>query len=93
MSSTYVVLEERADGGLSYVRLYDMSRMLCGASSFPQNPNDRFATRDAADANAELLRADNARSVEATRRRRKYKTEPATYAVVECTPENEAAIR
>lgn len=63
MSTAYVILEERADGGLSYVRLYDMSRAICGVSCFPRDPNDRFTDRDQAEANAELLRADNARSV------------------------------
>jgi hypothetical protein len=89
--TTYAILEERANGALSYVRIYDNSSMTTGASSFPEE--DRFTSREAADANTELLRADNARRVEQTKRWRKYRTLPATYTVIECTPENEAAIR
>jgi hypothetical protein len=90
--SAYVVLEERADGGLSYVRIDGNSSMMGGVSFFP-NERDRFDSREAAEANVELLMADNARRVEHTKRQRKYKVHPATYSVIECTPENEASIR
>jgi hypothetical protein len=90
--STFVILEERADGGLSYVRIYENSSMMGGVSFFP-NEHDRFTSHDAAQENAKLLKADNERRVEQTKRRRKFKTLPAIYTVIECTPDNEAAIR
>jgi hypothetical protein len=90
-TTSFVILEERADGGLSYVRIDGNSSMMGMVASFPSE-HDRFMNRDAAEENVKLLKADNVRRVEATKRRRKFKTLPATYTVIECTQENEARI-
>jgi hypothetical protein len=46
-------------------------------------PVSYYADRANAERDAEWFRARNARAVEATKRRRKYKTWPATYTVIE----------
>jgi hypothetical protein len=42
----------------------------------------QYGDRDSAERDAEIFRERNARAVEATKRKRKYKEEPATYSVV-----------
>jgi hypothetical protein len=42
----------------------------------------QYADRDSAERDAEIFRQRNAGAVEATKRRRKYKEEPAMYSVV-----------
>ena len=42
----------------------------------------QYGDRDSAERDAEIFRQRNASAVEATKRRRKYKEEPATYSVV-----------
>jgi hypothetical protein len=50
-------------------------------------PTDlQYAERETAERDAEIYRQENARDVEATKRRPKYKTEPATYTVVSVDP-------
>ena len=42
----------------------------------------QYGDRDSAERDAEIFRQRNAHAVEITKRRRKYKEEPATYSVV-----------
>ena len=50
-------------------------------------PHLYYADRETAERDAETFRQRNARDVEATKRKRKWKTEPATYSVLEVTDE------
>jgi hypothetical protein len=56
------------------------SMMACH-DGFP--PASHYTDRANAERDAEWFRAENARSIEATKRSRKYKTLPATYTVTE----------
>lgn len=51
----------------------------------------QYPDRETAERDAEIYRAKNARDVEATKRKRKYKTEAATYTVVPVEPQEVAA--
>jgi len=89
---SWAVVEEREGGFVSYVRDDGSSNMTMMAVSLP-GEMDRFPTREAAEANAEVMRKKNAERVEATKRQHKHGVKPATYTVIECTPEQEARIK
>ena len=80
----FAILEERASGGRSLVARDGPGISHCMyIASFPASPY--YAILAHAERDAEWFRADNARRVEDTKRRRKYKTLPATYSVIEVT--------
>jgi hypothetical protein len=53
-----------------------------GGQRFEPPIDQLYADREAAERDAEDLQQQNARDVEATKRKRKWKTAPATYSVV-----------
>lgn len=78
---TFAILQER--GGLRHWVRIDGPGATSSTTAILGPPKDlQYADRQAAERDAEIFRAQNARAVENTKRRRKHKTEPATYSVL-----------
>lgn len=83
----YAILKECSTGYLYWEHLdHDGS---VGFTTASWAPSDRMTYSDRAVANRamQVLEARHAKMVEATKRRRKFKTHPATYTVIEITPD------
>jgi hypothetical protein len=77
----FAILQEQA-GRRHWVRItgpgaHSFTTAILGPPEWLQ-----YTDRDTAERDAELFRTQNAQKVESTKRRRKHKTEPATYTVV-----------
>jgi hypothetical protein len=87
MKSTrgYGILEQCTKSGCQYwVRIGRPSSTTMIAAS-GRRPPEPYGDRGAAERDAEVLRQRNARDVERSRWRPAFRTEPATYTVVELT--------
>jgi hypothetical protein len=85
----FVILQEQ-EGRQHWMRAvnaYSTSMMAVHDDTPPASL--QYPDRETSERDAEIFRAKNAREVEATKRRRKYKTAPATYSVVEVLAELE----
>jgi hypothetical protein len=81
----YGILEQCTKSGCQYwVRIGGPNSTTMIAASGRQAP-EPYADRGAAERDAEVLRQRNARDVERSRWRPNFRTEPATYTVVELT--------
>jgi len=88
MTKFAILQENTVSGALHYVQPGGFT----GASSAPGDTMSYF-DRSVAERDAETLRATNARDVERTKRKRKFKTHPCTYTVIEMTKEAEITDR
>ncbi len=77
----FVILQEQ-EGLRHWVKIASSSSTSLMAAWTAPPTEMQYAERDIAEHDADTFRARNAREVEATKRRRKYKTEPASYTVV-----------
>jgi hypothetical protein len=83
--AVFGVYERTESGRLSW-KFDSSSSMLMGGSSLgPLELMSAYKDRETAERAAERHRERNAQNVEATKRRRKHKTEPATYVVVDAS--------
>ena len=81
----FAILEESSRYRL-WVRLEGTNRSFTSAVLGP--PEDlQYPDRATAERDAETFRAQNARAVERTKRKRKHKIDPATYSVLPVEPE------
>jgi hypothetical protein len=79
----YAILEECPKSGTQYwVKMAGPNSMTMIAASGRQ-PSALYDDRAAAEHDAEILRLRNVRDVERSRSRASYRTEPATYTVIE----------
>lgn len=83
--TAFAVYEQTASGKLSWKFTNGSSQLMGGSSLGHLTPWEAFKDRETAERIAEASRQQNAKNVEATKRRRKYKTEPATYTVVDAS--------
>ena len=86
----FAILEESSRYRL-WVRLEGTNRSFTTAR-YPGPPEDlQYPDRATAERDAETFRAQNARAVERTKRKRKHKIDPATYSVLPVEPEGGGA--
>jgi hypothetical protein len=77
----FAILQEQA-GRRHWVRINGPGSETFTTAIRPPPKDLQYPNRDIAERDAEVFRERNARDVEATKRSRKYRTEPATYTVV-----------
>lgn len=77
----FAILQEQA-GRQHWVRINGPGSETFTTAILAPPKDLQYSDRDTAERDAEIFQERNAREVEATKRRRKYKEEPATYTVV-----------
>ena len=77
----FAILQEQ-EGRRHWVRKNGSNSEMFTTAILPPSAGLAYAEREAAERDAEVFRQQNARDVEATKRKRKWKTAPATYSVV-----------
>jgi len=81
----FAILQEQ-EGLRHWVFIRGPGHRSLTSARLPPPTDLQYAERETAERDAEIYRQENARDVEATKRRPKYKTEPATYTVVSVDP-------
>ena len=77
----FAILQEQA-GRQHWIRIDGAFRRFIAVLGGPPPEDLQYSDHNVAERDADVLLALNARAVERTKRRRKYKEEPATYTVV-----------